>query len=425
MSDTLADLNNASGFFKKRYGKLKDLRSKNAILQKLIPFQNSERTGESYSIAVALEPPNGFTYTGATATVSTLNDAVSSVTKQALSSSYECILREQVLYKTFSQAVRQGEAAFGNAFDLIMTGMQNSISNRLEMQLLHGQRGFGSLSGVVVDNTTYCTAPITSAEFSQGLWYALIGGYVDAMTSTTVNNSNTTLRVKNVDVSAKTVDLTYTTGTIANEITTSDVLFPKGSYGSTPTEMLGLLAQGASTSGSTTFGLAVSTYPNWGSNQRAISGALDFRTFQDCMHQVRARGMQSSENARYIALVGRAYAQLVADFDGLRAADQSYSSSKAKVGVEGMDIFSPEIGNVSLVFHPFMKDGEVLIFDPEDCVRSGASEITFSLPGKGEGMSEFFQYVATKNAVEFQALFDQFIMHTKPGNMMLLTGITT
>ena len=425
MANVAVNPTTASGFFKKRYEKMiRDVRSKCSIVQKLVPFENTAKVGESYNIGVSLKPPQGFTYTGTTATPSTLNDAIASEHKQATVSSYETILREQILYKALSEATEAGEAAFGNLFDKVIAGMLRSISNRLELSLIHGQRGFGSLSTTVTDNTTSCTATITATEFSAGIFNMLgSGALLDAMTSTTVNNSNALLGVLSVTPSLKTVELAYDTGTIANEITTADVLFPKGSHGTTAKDMVGLLSQAANATG-TMFGISATTYLAWASNQKAVNASIEFRTFQDGLEQVRGRAL-GEENSRYIALVGRSYAQLVSDWDDMRAADQSWSSVKAKLGVKGIDLSTPGLGDVSLVYHPAMKDGEILVFDPEDCIRGGATDITSKLAGKNDGMQELFQFVANTNAVEVQMYSDQFIVNANPGNMLLFTGITT
>lgn len=424
MANVATGLTTASGMFKKRYSKdINDLRSKCSILQKLIPFSPGEKVGDSYNIGVSVKLAQGWTPTGASATSTTLKDATASEHKQMAVTSYENILREQVIYKALSEASEKGEAAFGNLMDKIVLGMKKAAHNRLELDLLHGQRGFGSLSTTVTDNTTSCTATIVSTEWSTGIFSLLgTGAYLDALTSTTVNNSAATLDLKSIDPANKQVELNYDTGTIANEITTGDVLYARGSHAATSKHMVGLLAQGANTTG-TMFGLSATTYGVLASNVKAVGAALDWRTFQDALDGMRARSL-GEENSRYVALVGKAYAQLVADWDDMRAADQSYSSSKAKVGVKAIDFSTPVLGDISLIYHPAMKDGEVYVFDPDDCVRSGCHEPSFKLMGKGED-AELFQFVANTDAVELQCYYNQFIVNQNPGNQLLLTGIVT
>src|SRR5690242_16286804 len=320
MSNVATGLTTASGMFKKRYDKrIKELRSKCSILQGLIPFDAGRaKTGESYNIGVSVKWAQGWTPTGASATSTTLKDATASEHKQWSVTSYENILREQVIYKALSETTKAGEEAFGNLMDHIVAGMKVAAHNRLELDLLHGNRGFGALSTTVTDNTTSCTATIVATDWSSGIFNLLgTGAYLDAMTGTTVNNSNATLDIKSWDPANKQVELNYDTGTIANEITTGDVLYARGSYGSTTKHMYGLLAQGANTTGSM-FGLSATTYGVLASNTKAVGAALDWRTFQDALDQMRARS-RGEENSRYVALVGRAYSQLVADWDDMRA----------------------------------------------------------------------------------------------------------
>src|SRR5579885_1853195 len=205
---------NANGLFKRVYDpKVRDLRPKTAVLQKLIEFNEAKKLGESYQMSIALQNPQGITYLGSTGGVSALNNPVSMIFKQATLQGSEINLREQIAYKALSSAVEAGEAAFKALTSEVVVAMQNSTSNRVEAALLHGQRGYGTVESVT-DNTGNADIVFTAATWSPGLFWSIgPGSFWDSFTGTSINNSGT-LQLNSVTSASRKINVTYS-GTIA------------------------------------------------------------------------------------------------------------------------------------------------------------------------------------------------------------------
>lgn len=409
----------AAGAFKDVFGGMQDVRVGCSIIQKLFPFGEGSRVGDDYIEMVEVQMPQGITYTGLTTTVSALNAAVNGKWVQASQKSYETILREQVQYKVFTQARTAGKTSYVAGAEAVATGMNRSISNRLELALLRGQYGLGTIEAID-DQTTYANVTITADSWCPSLWYMLLGGYVDSMTGTTVNNTGTLL-VANVTNSTRTIKLTAS-GTVASDLTVGDVLFPKGSHGATPTDFAGLLAQASNTTG-TMLGLSGSTYPNWAGNTASVSGPVSWRVVEDNLHILRSRSPEVAADG-WIAFAGRAYGALAAETVEAGRFQLDNSSRSLKVGVKALSYSTFELGDIELVYHPLMSDGHILIIPKSAVKRIGAADIVYGLPDENGGERKLFTLVSGYNAIELQALYDQAIMLLKPSCAMLLTGIT-
>ena len=410
------DLAKADGLFKDTYGSLTDIRPSSAVVQRLVPYSENAKVGDSYIEAIEVQAPQGITHSGAATTVSALKGVRNAVIVQASSKGFETVLREQVQYKVLSQAVSAGKTAFKSAMDCVVKGMQKSIANRLEANIIHGQRGWGVVESVADGGSSTVVVTMTAASWSSGLWYSAIGATFDALTSTTKNNGDGPLILTKVDVANRAVTFSHS-GTYSDQVQAADVIHPEGCGTGTAADFLGLMAQAENLTG-TTLGISATTYAGWAGNTYDAAGPFSFRIFQDALHRVRSRG---GDVGRLVALMGRPYSTLVSELGEMGKLDLG-TAKKVTAGVKGISYDAGlDLGEVDLVFHPFMRDGEVCIFPADETVRGGATDIAFGVPGMGEKM---FQFVAGYNAVELQALYDQLVIIKKPCASMVISGIT-
>jgi hypothetical protein len=411
----------ANGLFKRVYDKkVRDLRPKTAILQRLIDFNDQQKLGESYQISVMLRPPNGFTYAGSSGGVTSLKQPRNMVSKQASLVGSEIDLREQISYKALSSAVEAGEGAFKSITSEIVSGMQNASSNRVEAALLHGQRGYGTVESINDLGSNTGEIVLTDATWS-GMWWAFgEGATLDSFTGTTKNNATGALVITDNGIDAANRKLTVTySGTFSSEVAAGDILWPEGANAgaSSFNEMAGLCPQAANTSG-TSLGLSAAVYSNWKGNTKAVNGPPSHQVVEEAIGELRDRGAQGQ---LMVFCASKAYSQLIVELAQLRQFDQSYSTEKAKQGFKSVSYFSPEVEEVAITYHPFMKRSEMLILPIEECERVGSSDITFGVPGMKE---EFFTLVQGSNAVELQNFTDQAVALKKPNFSYLLTGLT-
>jgi len=122
-----------------------------------------------------------------------------------------------------------------------------------------------------------------------------------------------------------------------------------------------------------------------------------------------------------IVLVGtKTFADLNAENMGLRMFDSSYSGAKAENGSQALS-YDHINGKITVICHPFVKGGQALIMDPNDALFVGSSKPTFEIPGMPD---KFFRLVQDTNAVELQNYADLAVFVHKPGQGVVLTGIT-
>lgn len=411
----------ANGLYKKRYSKsgLNNVKPKSAVLQEKYPYSASERVGESYNEGVELQGPNGFTYAGSAGGVNTLNSASNMVIKPATITPHELDLREQISYTAMSRAVEQGETAFGSLTDTVLAAMKTAHHNRVEGCLLHGQRGYGTIeSSTDVSAGTVMDVVITAETWAPGLWWAYgVGSRWDAFTGTTKNNAGAVLTVTAITASTRTIRFSYS-GTLATEATAGDVLYPQGAWdGTTYTEMLGLLSQAANTG--SMHGIDAATYPNWKGNTKAVGGALTFSIVEEFMSELRDRGAGEASLSLYLSNLR--YSNLVNEMVQFKMI--SAEAANAKAGFRSVSLNTPKMGEVSIIAHPFMKQGEGLILPDDEVKRSGSSDVAFGIPGSKGG--DVFFHLEGYTAIEARSYCDQFALLRKPGWAGVLTGITS
>jgi hypothetical protein len=411
----------ASGMFKKVYDRtVKDLRPVAAIMQRNIPFNERQKVGEEYRISVVVRPPNGFTYAGPSGSVVPLKQPRNMVVKQAALTPFELDLREQVSWAALSRATTDGEGAFKDLLGEIVSGMQVAASHRVEASMLHGQRGYGTVESIADNGDGTMNVVITAATWAPGMWWVIGEGSTwDSFTGTTKNNASGALVLQGVTNSTRTLKFSFT-GTAGSEVAAADKLFPEGAYdGTTHSDMPGLLSQVSNTTG-TSLGLSALTYGNWKGNSYNVGGAFGLAALEDAISQLRDRGAAAGLSAY---LSNRAYAQISLEVAQMRTIDNSYSSEKAKIGQKAISYVSQDVGEVKLINHPFMMQGDVLMLPDADgdVERIGSSDVTFQIPGRRD---EFFRLVENYNAAELDNFSDQAVIVKRPSHAMLITGIT-
>lgn len=411
----------ADGMFKDVYGGISDVRPTSAVLQRRFKFKDDEKVGDEYKEEICLQLPSNRTYTGTTATPSALNTFATGnngVYLQAAAKSYETITRDRVMYKVLNQATAKGPAAFEKASSTVVNAINTSASLALEISLLRGQYGLGVVESNADSGGNVATIVITADSFSAGLWYSLIGAYIDSMTGTTVNNAGL-IRVTGVTPSTRTVTVAYTGTWAAPECSAADVLYPKGSHSATPTDFAGLIAQAANLTG-TSLGLSATTYANWAGNTYDAAGPISFRTLEEALHIPRSRASEVAAEG-FIVLAGRAYGTLSAEL--LESGRHETGKSSIKNGVKSISYQTHELGSdLEIVYHPFMSDGHLLILPASAVKRPGCCDVSFEVPGMP---GKYLQSIVTDtNAYEIQAVVDQTVMLLKPSCAVHVTGIT-
>jgi len=415
----LTDIN---GITKRVYDKtIKKALPGSSWLQQRIGWDNGSRqVGESYQVSVVLRPPNGFTHVGSSGATATLKQGRPMQIKQASITPFEFDLRENLTFTAMSRAKEQGEGAVASLVGEMMKAMKFSASNRLEANALHGQRSLGTIEAVTDLGSNQADLTITEETWAPGMWWAFgEGTTLDAFTSTTKNNASGALVVAGIKSAERKITVSYT-GTLGSEVAAADVLRFEGAWdGTTDYEMPGVIAQSSNTTG-TSLGISAVTYSNWKGNTHAIGGNITSDVIEFMVGQLRDRGATGKLS---VLLSNRAFGSVMAETKTQRVFDSSYSPEKAKIGTKAIELASPDMGAIELVNHPFMKWGECLLIDTEDCGRVGSSDLTFGTPGSSVD-APVWEKVSGTNYAEVILFTDQAVIQKAPNHALLGTGIT-
>jgi hypothetical protein len=391
-----------------------------SIFQRAMSWEKGTRkVGESYQIPVVVRMPNGFTYVGSTGVATALNNPVNMVIKQASVTPFELDLREQAVWTALSRAAAEDEGSFAQLNTTMQKAMKQAASTRLEIALIHGQRGLGVVDSVTDLTGGLANIVITVGSWAPGMWWAVgEGAFLDSFTSTTKNNTGT-LQISGITASTRTIKVTYT-GTIASDCAAGDVLYFKGAWdGTTYTEMPGVLAQSANTSG-TSLGLSAGTYSQWAGNTYDVSGNISSDIVEDAAGQLRDRGVSGKLS---FACSNKCFGSLMSELKQLRVIDSSYQPAVGKQGFKSVAYYSPDIGEIEVINHSFFKNGEAWLGSFDVTARVGSSDIMFGVPGINNDCP-VWEKVAGYNTAEITLFTDQVGVVKVPSHTMTLTGIT-
>jgi hypothetical protein len=419
-------LTTAQGWTKKIYDNvIKDLRSKNSILQKKIGFDGgTKKIGDTFQVSVTLRYPNGWTYLGSTGDASTtLKDARPQVNLQAAVGAFNSMLQERVVYAALLRIAEEGEGAFCNLASEIMKGMKISASNRVEMNMLGGQRSLGTIEAVTDLGTQQMDLTISEATWRPGLFWAVgEGATFDTHSGTaTKNNTAGALILAGIKQSERKITVTHT-ATFSDEAAIGNELYFEGAYGGTTVwnEAAGLYAQAWNLTG-TSMGISATTYSNWKGNRYNVNGNISFDVVEDAIGQLRDRGADGKLEF-YVANKG--FGRLMQEPKVNRSFDSSYSPEKAKQGHKSMSYFSADVGEVEIINHSFLAQEEFLIINPDDACRVGSTDMEFGVPNTGQGQPDYWFPISNTPYAGIHLSVDQASLLKRPPAAMAGYGIT-
>lgn len=417
MADAPNTVSTLNGLFKVVYAdKLQDLVPDFAVLQKRIELVGADKeTGNYYAQPVNLSQEAGFTYNGTAGAVVTLKDAVAGTMKEAQVYGSELILRSQLSYTALSRASKQGAKAFKRASAWKVEDMNNSMRKRLEIAMIYGQKGIGTVSGAPTGSGPYvCT--LSTASWAGGIWAGMEGAKVDfvaAALTEAIGSVATAWTIDSVDSDARTITVSGGASAPAD----TDVIFFNGAYAGSAAfnEMAGL--QKIITNASTLFAIDASSYSLWKGTTASSFGQPSHAKLQDAIAKAVNKGLME----KVLVLVSpKCFGVLNSDQAALRVFDSSYSKGKGDNGFESL-VFHSTNGACEIMSHPLVKDGDIFIVPLDSAMRIGSCDVTFGVPGMEQ---EFFTLVSAKNAVEIQCMTDQAIFLEKPAHAVYCSGVT-
>lgn len=342
--------------------------------------------------------------------------------------------RSQVSYESIARSANSA-ASFKQATQFVVRRLSQAVLKRLEIQMLHGQRGIGVISSLATEagsSGNYTTViTITDESWSTGIWAGMVGAYIDlyqtdlstVRQSANINTGVTSgtsgwCRVSAIDQANKTVTLNY--GTARSGWTAGDVLFFGSALGGTSsTEMAGLdFITRLNASSSAFQNIAPATYDLWRGNQYSSStGTLSFSNLLEAAGIVASYG---ETDALCAVVAPKAYEVLNSDIAALRQYDVSYSKDKNSNGSARLTFVS-QVGELEIMPHAFQKDGLVHMFAPNETIRVGATDISFITRQGSE--DKLILESSTAAASEMRCYSNQALHVTQPRHTVLMAGV--
>jgi hypothetical protein len=416
MSSAFETQTTLTGLFKDVYeDKIVNLVPESSVLQKRVKFvENDKREGRLLHQPVLLALPTGMTFgVGAVA----LNNPVASTMGDAQIAGAGMTLADRITYDVAAKAASGGVRAFVEATELIVDALTQSMSKFIEIELMWGSSAHGTLgeSTVHTGATTVGSIIIDLAEWSAGIWSGMENINIDAYNAGVLVNTNAALVVTAVNVSTRTITVSGNSADITaiNGLNgTALQLFPYLAFGQ---EMQGFFNILSNTG--TIFNINATTYALWQSNvYDVLSTALNFGKVQSAIAQATARGLMEDIT---VFVNPTTYSNLITSQAGARRYDSSYKKSELENGTESLCFYGPN-GKIEIVGHIFMKQGYAFALPLKRCQRTGATDLTFTLPGMP---GEFFLQLPGFTAYELRCYTLQAAFLNSPAKAVLLKNI--
>ena len=410
-----------NGLFKTQYAPdLNDLIPQHAILQQKIKYVPADKqNGAFYAVPCVLQSNQGVSYLGESGGVETLNDAINAIMKEAQVKGSELNIRGQLAYKALSQAATAGARAFKKSSSWLVEDMANVSFTRLELSTIYGQVGLGEVQSNTSTGSGACDIVITEPTWATGIWVVLEGAQFQFWGPS--NALRATVKLVKVNSDLRKLSFVTVSG---NEtlIVAGDDIYPKGAKTGVGTsadnfnEMAGLFKQ-YNPATVELFGITRTPYTLLQGNEYSSVGEISSAKVVQGASLAVDKGLMTDA----VFLCGtKTFADLNAENMGLRMFDSSYSGAKAENGAQALS-YDHINGKITVICHPFIKSGDALLMDANDALFVGSSKPTFEIPGMPD---KFFRLVQDKNAVELQNYADLAVFVHKPGQGVVLEGIT-
>ena len=392
-----------------------------APLASRIKFESGTLIGGKYHQPVDLQQEHGFTYSAAAndpvllaAVAGLMGDA--QITGSQIYGrsrvSYEAIMRSQ----TDKQAVKQ-------ATKHVVKRLGRSGTKRLEIEMLHGQRGIGVISAISGTSTSRVLT-ISDASWSAGIWAGMENCTLDAYKTVTLYadtkiNTNAKIVLASVDVANKKLSVTGN----ATDLTALDSFAASTGFlffetASTTASMAGIDAIVRNTG--TLFNLSATTYALWGGNTYSTStGTPSMAKVLDALSMAASFGLQGMKATCLVS--PKTFEVLNSDQAALRQYSVNYRAASAENGFEGL-MYHGQTGPLEVLSHPFQKDGQAHIIVEEEIHRIGASDLSFV--DRGSNGERLILETADSPSSEMRVQSHQAIYSEAPRHMVLLDGIT-
>jgi len=403
MASSANDLSTLNGMFKETYAdRIQVLIPDGVKLLNRIDFAAKERMpGNLYHQPVVLGLEHGVTFGGSGDGAFNLAGPIAGVMRDATVRGNQLVLRSVLSYSAASRSVGGGQRAFEDSTKFLVANMMRSLAKKLEIEVLYGQMGYGTVA-----STSGNTITVPAAEWAPGIWAGAESMPVDFYSAAGVFRGSA--NIVSVDLSA----LTISVDSLPASVVATDIIYHKGAFGN---EFAGI--HKIITNSGSLFGISASDFNLWkGNTFDCGAAALSFAKILDGI----AKAVEKGLDGDVVCLVNpTAWSDLLAEQAALRRYDSSYGSDKAENGAKSI-MFHGQNGSIEVVPSIYVKQGYSYLLHLDEFYRIGSTDITFKRPGQGD---EFFRDLENSAGYELRAYTDQALFCHSPGKNTLLFNI--
>lgn len=385
-----------------------------SILQEEIDFvKEGQREGTQFNCPVLLSLPTGFTYGAGFASYQAI---IASNVQYATVTGSNINLRDGIANDLISRAMND-KASFMTASKYVMMALQKSMSKEVELNLLYGSQGMGQTTTIAATSGTTSTISFTAATWAPAIWSGMEGNSLSAYNAGSLVATEGAYTVTSVNISAMTMLVTSTSGNATTlQALTGTTLdwYTNTAFGNQMVGMKGIL----NTTSGNLFGLAVTSYSVWQPNSFDCgSAAITLGKVEDAAALAVARGCDEDLT---LLINPVNFSNLVTEASSARRYDSSYSKKTLENGASSLEYYGPN-GKISVIAHPFVKQGEGFLVPLSRFKRIGSTDITFDLPGfAGPAL---YLPSPTNTGVEIRVFTSQALFCEAPSHTVLMKSI--
>ena len=358
---------------------------------------------------VKLTNEQGFTYGSG---LQTLSDAIDADNEEAKIRGHSPTLKTAFSYDAAAN-MASSKGSFISATKYRFMAMMESMSARLEAQILYGNSGFGETASTSNVSTTETDLVIKDSEWAPGIWSGLEGAEIDLHEGGLVNVAGA-LTIDSIDHESKTIRVSG----VASDITAVDVAGADQVVhfrGAESNEMTGIRSIVGNTG--LLYEISGAEYSLWRGNTHDLGASnLNLKEILIGNAKAAAKGLME-DSCVYVSSL--TFSSLANDQASLRR--YSGEVKKATDGFTSIEFHAPS-GSIEVIPHPMVKEGEAMSFPKGKIERIGATDVTFQTPG-GEG-GEMFKHLSNQTGYEVRSYSEQSIFLPCPAKCVLYTGIS-
>lgn len=440
------------GLFKKYYGELVNVVPESLVVTNMIKFDKRKRVGESFVEAVILNNETGLTLGGSSAEVVDIRPASAGSVRQAELKDFQTVLASVIPFQVLSRGNEGEGAVFVSATKHVTKNNLKSHAGMKDSLYKYGQsaRGLGAASyetttfrGVTVtagagtftpdasspgDTIVTATGGISTGASNTGVYANKKYIFLGRSMASHIWAGMEGCPIEEYTPANATVVVAGRIVSVISELALLEVDFTPVAATAQNTHVIGFPGMASSldlkgidsilTTNGVLFGIDNTKFSLWKATSYNANGLLTFAKIQTVVGQmVNRAGLETD----LVLLVNpRSWTSLLNEQAALRMYDSSYSKSEIDQG-SGKITFHSQNGKIEIVADGRTKENEAFLLSKDTWSRFGSAELSFKVPGSGDG--ELIKQLENQTAYAFRSFSSDCMFCSMPALNAKISGI--